>query len=99
MSRVIVGQSTVEPDARDKRFLDEVWKTNPFYHAYLQTYLTWRESLNAFINEADLEKKDADRARFILSLVTEAMAPTNTLLGNPAAMKKMYETGGASLVR
>ncbi len=99
MGRVVTGQSTVEPDAKDKRFRDEMWKTNPFYHAYLQTYLTWQQSLNAFISDADLEQKDADRARFVLSLFTEAVAPTNTLLGNPAAMKKMYETGGASLVR
>jgi polyhydroxyalkanoate synthase len=99
MSRIMSGQSSIEPDAKDKRFLDEIWKTNPYYHAYLQTYLTWRDSLNAFINDADLEKKDAERARFALSLFTEAMAPTNTLLGNPAAMKKMYETGGASLVK
>ncbi len=99
IGRVMAGQSTVEPDAKDKRFLDEMWKTNPFYHMYLQTYLTWRDSLNAFINDADLEKKDADRARFVLSLFTEAVAPTNTLLGNPAAMKKMYETGGVSLVK
>jgi polyhydroxyalkanoate synthase len=35
----------------------------------------------------------------VLSLFTETVAPTNSLLGNPAAMKKMYETGGASLVR
>src|SRR6266487_3289776 len=99
MGRVVTGQSTVEPGAKDKRFRDEMWKTNPFYHAYLQTYLTWQQSLNAFISDADLEQKDADRARFVLSLFTEAVAPTNTLLGNPAAMKKMYETGGASLVR
>ena len=66
---------------------------------YLQTYLTWRDSINAFLDEADLDKKDAERARFVLSLFTEAVAPTNTLLGNPAAMKKMYETGGASLVQ
>ena len=99
MGQVMTGQSTVEPDAKDKRFLDEVWKTNPFFHVYLQTYLTWQQSLNAFIDDANLGKKDADRARFVLSLFTEAVAPTNTLLGNPAAMKKMYETGGASLVR
>jgi polyhydroxyalkanoate synthase len=99
MGRVMTGQSTVEPNARDKRFLDEVWKTNPFYHMYLQTYLTWQQSLGAFIDEADLDKKDADRARFVLSLFADTAAPTNTLLGNPAAMKKMYETGGASLVR
>jgi polyhydroxyalkanoate synthase len=99
MGRVMTGQSPVEPGAKDKRFLDEVWKTNPFYRAFLQTYLTWQQSLGAFIDDADLDKKDADRARFALSLFTDTVAPTNTLLGNPAAMKQMYETGGASLVR
>ena len=43
--------------------------------------------------------KDAERARFVLSLYADTVTPTNTLLGNPAAMKKMYETSGASLVR
>ena len=99
LGRIWSGQSTVEPDAKDKRFADEAWKTNPFYRMYLQTYLTWRESINAFLDEAEMDKKDVERARFLLSLYTEAAAPTNTLLGNPAAMKKMYETGGASLVR
>ncbi|HET8851922.1 MAG TPA: alpha/beta fold hydrolase, partial [Ktedonobacteraceae bacterium] len=99
MGRVMTGQSTLEPGAKDKRFADEMWKSNPFYHALLQTYLTWEQSLGAFIDDADLDKKDADRARFVLSLFTDTVAPTNTLLGNPVAMKKMYETGGASLVR
>ncbi len=99
MGRVMTGQSTVEPDAKDKRFADEVWKTNPFYRMYLQTYVTWQQSLNAFLNDADLDKKDADRARFVLSLFADTVAPTNTLLGNPVAMKQMYETGGASLVK
>src|SRR5256714_4617302 len=90
---------TVGPDARDKRFTDEVWKTNPFYRALLQTYVTWQQSLKAFIDDADLDKKDADRARFVLSLFADTVAPSNTLLGNPVAMKQMYETGGASLVK
>ena len=64
----MTGQSSVEPDARDKRFLDDMWKTNPMYHMYLQTYLTWEQSLDAFIDDTDLDKKDADRARFVLSL-------------------------------
>src|SRR3989442_2155180 len=99
MGRVMTGQSPVERDAKDKRFTDEAWKTNPFYRMYMQTYLTWQQSLNAFIEDANLDKKDADRARFVLSLFADTVAPTNTLLGNPAAMKKMYETGGASLVK
>ena len=97
--RILAGQSTVAPGVKDKRFLDPVWKTNPFYKTMLQTYLTWQQSLNAFIDDAGLDKKDADRAHFVLSLFADTVAPTNTLLGNPAAMKKMYETGGASLVR
>src|SRR5205085_5152319 len=99
MGREVTGQSSVEPDAKDKRFTDEVWKTNPSYRALLQTYLTWQQSLGAFIDDADLDKKDADRARFVLGLFTGTVAPSNTLLGNPAAMKQMYETGGASLVK
>src|SRR5712692_3740040 len=99
MGRVMTGQSIIEPDAKDKRFTDETWKSNPFYRMYLQTYVTWEQSLNAFVNDANLDKKDADRARFVLSLFADTVAPTNTLLGNPAAMKQMYETGGASLVK
>src|SRR5256714_5187878 len=99
MGRVMTGQSTVEPDAKDKRFTDEVWRTNPYYHALLQTYLTWQQSFHAFIDDADLDKKDADRARFVLGLFADTVAPSNRLLGNPVAKKKMYETGGASLVK
>ena len=60
MGRVMTGQSTIGPNARDKRFQDEMWKTNPFYHMYLQSYLTWEQSLGAFIDDADLDKKDAE---------------------------------------
>jgi polyhydroxyalkanoate synthase subunit PhaC len=42
---------------------------------------------------------NADRARFALTFMTETLAPTNTLLGNPAAVKRAFETGGMSLVR
>jgi polyhydroxyalkanoate synthase subunit PhaC len=99
MGHVATNQATIKPDPKDKRFLDEIWSTNPFYQMYLQTYLTWRQSLKAFIDEAGLDKKDAERAHFTLSLYVDAVAPTNTLLGNPAAMKKMYESGGTSLVK
>jgi polyhydroxyalkanoate synthase len=99
MTRIVTGQSKIEPDAKDKRFEDPTWKTNPYYKAMLQTYLLWRQSLNNLVDHADLPTQDANRARFALSLYTEAVAPTNTLLGNPAAVKKLYETGGTSAVR
>jgi polyhydroxyalkanoate synthase len=99
MAAIATGQSTIEPDPKDKRFTDPMWSSSPLYRAALQTYLLWRQSLNTFVDQADLPKKDADRARFALSLMTEAAAPTNTMLGNPAAMRRLYETGGASAIR
>jgi len=99
MTRIVTGQSKIAPDPKDKRFEDPAWTANPVYKGFLQTYLLWRQSLNNLVDHANLPKKDADRARFALSLYTEALAPTNTLLGNPAAMKQLYETGGASAVR
>src|SRR5260221_93077 len=99
MTRIVTGQSKIAPDPKDKRFEDPAWTTNPVYKGFLQTYLLWRQSLNNLVDHANMPKKDADRARFALSLYTEALAPTNTLLGNPAAMKQLYETGGASAVR
>ena len=63
-----------------------------------QGYLAWGNALNRFLDDAKLDKRDAERARFVLSLIVDAMAPTNSLAGNPAALKKLIETGGASLV-
>ena len=46
-----------------------------------------------------MEGRDAERARFVVSLFVDAMAPTNTLGGNPAALKRALDTGGTSLLR
>lgn len=41
----------------------------------------------------------AERARFATGVITSALAPTNFLAGNPAALKRTLETGGSSLVQ
>ena len=51
------------------------------------------------VDEASMNKRDAERARFVLSLFIDAMAPTNALATNPAALKKLLDTGGASLLQ
>jgi polyhydroxyalkanoate synthase len=99
LGRVVNGKPTCAPDPKDKRFLDPTWKASPWYRAALHSYLAWQQRLYAFVDDADLSPRDAERARFVLALLTEALAPTNTLLGNPAALKKAIETGGTSLAR
>jgi len=97
--RIATGESTLAPDEGDRRFQDAAFSHNALYRAWLQAYLAWRNSARAFVDKAGLEGMTAARAQFLLSLLTEALAPTNFLLGNPAALKKAIDTGGASLLR
>ena len=95
---IAIGGSELAPDAKDRRFADAAWKESVAYRALAQGYLAWANALYRFLDEARIDPRDADRARFVVSLLVDAMAPTNSLAGNPAALKKLVDTGGASLV-
>src|SRR5215510_2738852 len=97
LGRIANGSSELAPDAKDKRFADSAWKDSAAYRALAQNYLAWSGALNRFVDQAEMEDRDRLRARFIVSLFVDAMAPTNTINGNPAALKKLVDTGGASL--
>jgi poly[(R)-3-hydroxyalkanoate] polymerase subunit PhaC len=94
---VALGRSELAPDPSDKRFVDPAWASNPLYRRLLQAYLVERDALFRLIDEVGLDPKSRERARFAMSLVTEAAAPTNTLLGNPSALGKAWQTRGQSL--
>jgi polyhydroxyalkanoate synthase len=91
------GRSDLAPDPSDKRFVDPAWAHNPFYRRLLQAYLVERNTLFRLVDEVGLDPKSRERARLALSLVTEAAAPTNSLLGNPSALGKAWQTRGQSL--
>ena len=99
LGRIVTGNCELAPDARDKRFADPAWKESLAYRTLAQCYLAWGGALNRFIDEARMDNRDADRARFVASLLVDAMSPTNSLAGNPAALRTAIDTGGASLVR
>lgn len=98
LGRVIKGESELAADARDQRFGDSAWKTNLVYRRLLQAYVATQKELNEYIDGSDLDAREKGRARFFASLVTDALAPSNWLFGNPAAMRKILDTGGAHLV-
>src|SRR6516165_9968337 len=99
IGRIAAGQSELAPDAKDKRFADQAWTNSAAYRALAQNYLAWSGALHRFVDEAKMEELDKERSRFIVSLFVDTMAPTNTVGGNPVALKKAVETGGASLIR
>ena len=97
LKNVVLGQSALKPEDGDRRFADPAWSQNPLYRRYLQTYLAWRKELHDWVEHSSLSEQDASRGHFVINLMTEAMAPSNSM-ANPAAVKRFFETGGKSLL-
>ncbi|MBD2836533.1 class II poly(R)-hydroxyalkanoic acid synthase [Pseudomonas sp. JM0905a] len=97
LGRVLLGDTPQPHSVQDTRFQDPTWHLNPLYRRGLQGYLTWQQQLAAWIDESNLEADDKARARFIVTLLGDALSPTNGLL-NPLALKEMFNTGGLSLI-
>ncbi len=93
------GTSELGPDAKDRRFKDETWHKNPIYKRGLQSWLAMQKELKGWIEDSGISQEDKTRANFMLDIVIDSLAPTNTLIGNPAAMKKLFETGGQSVLK
>lgn len=96
--KVAIGTSDITPDKRDWRFKDEAWQSNPVYKRLGQSYLAFCRGAKGVLGTG-ADWRTQERAKFAVDVATSALAPTNTLLGNPAAMKKAVETRGMSLVR
>lgn len=96
--KTIANQSEIEPDKSDKRFKDPVWTSNPGYRMVMQNYLAWSNALSNWVDSLDVPQRDKMRAKLVTGLLTDAFSPTNTLLGNPSAMKATLEQGGKNLV-
>ncbi len=94
----LTGSSNVKPERGDKRFLDPIWTSNPAYKAVMQAYLTWSQGLNEWVDGLDMDERGKLRAKLLASMLTDTLAPSNTLLGNPTAMKTTLEQGGKNLI-
>jgi Poly-beta-hydroxybutyrate polymerase (PhaC) N-terminus/PDZ domain len=79
VTRILTGGSELAPDAKDKRFADPAWRDSFPYRALAQCYLAWGGALNRFVDEAEMDKRDAERSRFVVSLVVDAMSPSRLL--------------------
>nr|WP_246356111.1 alpha/beta fold hydrolase [Paraburkholderia humisilvae] len=95
---VLCGNTLHAPQKGDRRFTDPAWQESVWYRVLSQGYFAWRNALSGFVDRSTLDAKTRQRAQFMLSLFTDALSPTNTLPGNPAALRKLFESGGASVV-
>ena len=97
--RIALGKSQVAPDKGDKRFADPAWQEHLLYRRALQAYLYLGSRVDPYVDSLGIEGVNRERARFALMLAREAMAPTNFLMTNPAALKRSYDTAGGSVLR
>src|SRR5690348_15474785 len=92
---IAAGTGAVAP-AGDKPFADPAWTATPAYRRLAQGYLTWSSTLQGLVDRYEADGADwrkVERARFAVTALTAALAPTNTFWGNPAAVKRAVDTG------
>jgi polyhydroxyalkanoate synthase subunit PhaC len=96
---IAAGTSAVRPAAGDPRFRDPAWTQHPYYRRLGQAYTASCDFADQAADALARTGRAGPTARFLLTIAESAAAPTNTLLGNPAAIKRAYETGGLSVLR
>jgi polyhydroxyalkanoate synthase len=87
------------PASKDRRFSDKAWDGNPLFFGHEQLYLAWAHLVEDLVHSGGLERSDEAKAEFALGMLVDALAPTNFLVTNPAALRKAIETHGLSLVK
>ncbi len=97
-ARIALGVSDVAPDAKDRRFADEWFTERPGWRRIAQSQVAFERAVTGLIDDLDLDEKSRLRSELIANIATSTVAPTNTLVGNPAALKEARRTKGRSLV-
>ena len=97
--RILRGKSDVAPAAGDKRFTDAAWGKSRWSGALVQVYIAASQEAHALVRELELEGRDASAARFLATMLVDALAPSNNPLTNPVVIDRVKQTGGKSLLR
>ncbi|MEZ5937083.1 MAG: alpha/beta fold hydrolase [Hyphomonadaceae bacterium] len=99
MHRLASGEPSPQADA-DARFADPAWRENPVFDFIRRSYLVmaaWAEDLaQAAPGLTDIQRR---RAAFFLRQAVAAYAPSNTLSGNPRALRALFDSQGESVKR
>lgn len=96
---IVAGEGKFAPQPKDRRFVDQAWQKSPVYRRMMQGWLAFQTEVHGFIRSLDLDPVEHGRAMLVADIMIDAVAPTNTLVGNPSAVKLALDTGGSSLVQ
>jgi polyhydroxyalkanoate synthase len=98
-ARAALGADGDGPGADDPRFADRAWRENPFLRFTLGSYLAGSRSARRLLDRAEVPAATRRKARFLLDLWLDALAPTNIPWLNPVVAKEAVDTGGLNFAR
>ena len=100
LAQIAGGISAIEPEPGDRRFTDPAWHEHPLFKRVMQSYLAWRHAMHDLVaDEDEYDWKEREQQKFAVTLLTEAISPTNSPILNPAALKRAFDTAGVSIAR
>ena len=85
-------------DPKDRRFADPAWDANPVFFALRQSYLASPDYGAGCWPPGRPTRWRTARPGWPRGLLADALAPTNFLPTNPAAVKRAFDTAGASVL-
>ena len=97
LAAITMGLSSIDAAKEDSRFRDDAYSNNPYYKRIGQYYIAWSRAMDNWLDQIELHGMDDKRARFLMGILKDMLAPVNSLYSNPQAMKALFDTRGQSL--
>jgi len=85
---------------QDPRFQHPAWSEHPYFDFLKQSYLLTSRWADTLVNEVeDLDPHMRNKARFYMTQIVNAIAPTNWVFTNPELLHETFASDGENLVR
>ncbi len=95
----IPSEPVTAPASDDRRFCDSKWTEHWFWDHVKQSYLLTASCVQSAVQDLHgLDEKDAAKVAVYTRQFIDALAPTNFLATNPAALRETVETKGRNLL-
>jgi polyhydroxyalkanoate synthase len=88
----------LEPNPKDRRFRDPLWRESPVLRGLMQLYLAWNKHVQDWLDDQQIDDADRLRIQFLLNQMKSAFSPTNLPI-HPSAIKRAESSGGRSAVQ
>ena len=90
LASIAAGSSAITPARRDRRFADPAWGENPLLRRTVQAYLAVGQTAEALLADAELDWRDSERMKFVLTNLIAASAPSNYPLHQPGRVEGVH---------